>query len=511
MSINEVVDQILTLGRGTELAKIDIESAFRNIPVHPHDRHLLGMSWNNQLFMDTVLPFVLRSAPKIFNCVADALQWIARSRGVSYIDHYLDDFITCGAPNTQQCHQNLSILMGLCDQLNMPLALEKLDGPTPCLVFLGILIDSSKLELRLPPEKLRRLLGMLSHWKAYKHCCKRDLESLIGYLQDASKVIHAGRTFTRRLIDLLKANHHRANTSHICLNVQAQSDIMWWHAFIQQWNGLSMMTNSRKQDPDIYIHSDASGSWGCGAFWGRYWFQFQWSQLSISFSITVKELLPIVIAAAIWGHMWVGKAVRCLCDNEAVVHIINSGMSKDPLVMKVMRCLHFISAKFNLLLSASHLAGINNTLADALSRNNLPLFFHCCPQADPHPSQLPQPLLELLIHSHLDWISPSWTSTFNSIFSQQSPRVPCAPTHQASSDTSVSALNTSSRLSPQVRTHSASSCPSSESSPLSTKPSSATFPVSVSTSSPIPMLTPSLTISPSSSMCYAASKFKRAS
>ncbi len=61
MSIDEVVDQILTLGRGTELAKIDIESAFRNIPVHPHDRHLLGMSWNNQLFMDTVLPFGLRS------------------------------------------------------------------------------------------------------------------------------------------------------------------------------------------------------------------------------------------------------------------------------------------------------------------------------------------------------------------------------------------------------------------------------------------------------------------
>ncbi len=80
--------------------------------------------------------------------------------------------------------------MGLCDQLNMPLALEKLDGPTPCLVFLGILIDPSKLELRLPPEKLQRLLGMLPHWKAYKHCCKKDLESLIGYLEDASKVIY---------------------------------------------------------------------------------------------------------------------------------------------------------------------------------------------------------------------------------------------------------------------------------------------------------------------------------
>ena len=121
MSVDEVVQQVLFHNRGTLLAKIDIESGFRNVPVHAHDRHLLEMSRNGQLFIDTVLPSGLRSAPKIFNCIADALQWIAANLGVSYLDHFLDDYITCGAPNTNECQANLDMLVQLCKFLNMPL------------------------------------------------------------------------------------------------------------------------------------------------------------------------------------------------------------------------------------------------------------------------------------------------------------------------------------------------------------------------------------------------------
>jgi hypothetical protein len=60
------------------MAKIDIKSAYRTIPVHPDDRALLGMVWNGQLFIDTTLPFGLRSAPIIFTAVADAAEWAIR-------------------------------------------------------------------------------------------------------------------------------------------------------------------------------------------------------------------------------------------------------------------------------------------------------------------------------------------------------------------------------------------------------------------------------------------------
>ena len=85
------MQQVLNVGRGALLAKIDIKQAFRNAPVHPQDRHLLGMMWSDQLFIDTVLPFGLRSAPKIFCAIADALEWILYQRGISSSLDYLDD------------------------------------------------------------------------------------------------------------------------------------------------------------------------------------------------------------------------------------------------------------------------------------------------------------------------------------------------------------------------------------------------------------------------------------
>ena len=74
--VDEVVRRIVTMVRGTLMAKMDIESAYRMVPVHPSDRLMLGMQWKGGVFFDTRLPFGLRSAPKIFTAVADALQWI---------------------------------------------------------------------------------------------------------------------------------------------------------------------------------------------------------------------------------------------------------------------------------------------------------------------------------------------------------------------------------------------------------------------------------------------------
>ena len=56
------------------MAKMDIKIAFRVVPVHPDDRMLLGMMWDGHYYVDGVLPFGLRSAPKIFNALANALQ-----------------------------------------------------------------------------------------------------------------------------------------------------------------------------------------------------------------------------------------------------------------------------------------------------------------------------------------------------------------------------------------------------------------------------------------------------
>lgn len=84
----------------------------------------------------------------------------------------------------------------------------------------------------------------------------------------------------------------------------------------------------------------------------------------------------MIMAIAICGKAWRGRTVRCVCDNAAVVVIVNSGKSRNDLVMHLMTCLFFFLTQFNILLFADHLPGIDNTAADALSRDNLPLFYN---------------------------------------------------------------------------------------------------------------------------------------
>ena len=71
ITVNSAIQCIQQLGQGTLLTKIDVKSAFRLLPVHPSDHHLLAMEWDRNLYIDTCLPFGLRSAPKLFNVLAD--------------------------------------------------------------------------------------------------------------------------------------------------------------------------------------------------------------------------------------------------------------------------------------------------------------------------------------------------------------------------------------------------------------------------------------------------------
>ena len=82
------------------MSKVDLSSAFRLIPIRPQDRPLLGCVWQSQYYVDLQLPFGLRSAPAIFNCLADGLQFIlSHNYGISHLNHYLDDFFTVGPPS----------------------------------------------------------------------------------------------------------------------------------------------------------------------------------------------------------------------------------------------------------------------------------------------------------------------------------------------------------------------------------------------------------------------------
>ena len=215
--VDDVVRRLLQLGLGVEMAKIDGKSAYRIVPVHPEDRSLLGMCWNGDIFVDAALPFGLRSAPKVFNAIADAMEWMANEQGVSALWHYLDDYITCGVAGSNEYAANLSVLKRLCTFLEISLAEDKVEDPAKCLVFLVIEIDTVKGEVRLPGPKLEMLV---------KRCTRRDLLSIAGKLQHAATVVRSGHSFVRHFLDLstvvAKPDHY------LRLNAGARSDLIWW-------------------------------------------------------------------------------------------------------------------------------------------------------------------------------------------------------------------------------------------------------------------------------------------
>ena len=162
------------------------------------------------------------------------------------------------------------------------------------------------------------------------------------------------------------------------------------------------------------MRTDASGSWGCGAVWASHWFCWAWSAPWAPLPIAPKELLPVVLAAAVWGESWSGASLLLECDNTVVVAAVRSGSSRDAALMPLLRTLQFFAAHFGFAWRARHIPGEQNTLADGLSRNVSPATLRTSfPQLAAAPTPIPGALLELVTPPRLPWNKPRWRELFH--------------------------------------------------------------------------------------------------
>ena len=332
---------------------------------------------------------------------------------MEFIIHYLDDFLVAGKANSDSCQKSLNLALRLCRELGVPIMAAKVAGPATTLEFLGLLIDTIRMEISLPGDKLSRLKLLLESWLGRKSCSKHQLQSLIGHLHHASKVIKPGRPFIRQMIDLASSRPHPE--SMVRLNMEIRSDIRWWASFIETWNGVSIVSALCKRPVDQVLTTDASGNWGCGAHFDKRWFQLPWNGHWQDIPIAVKELLPIVVACCIWSVEMRGLHIRCRCDNMAAVTMVNKMTSKHSVAAHLLRCLSFVAARGQISLSACHLPGKDNCATDALSRGDLPRFMSCSVEPEPSPTQVPVELIDCLLVSTPDWLSQSWTTVFSTI------------------------------------------------------------------------------------------------
>ena len=391
ITIDDAIKIVQKLGPGTKMAKFDLLNAFRLVPVKKSSLHLQGISWKGQYWVDLVLCMGARSSPWIFNQVSSAIEWIGKNHDIEDLLHLLDDFFTAGPPNTDICEENLDLMLTLCNLMGVPIKESKTVYSTTCIIFLGVVLDSVKQEVRLPLEKLEKYKCLLQQFQVKTKVRLRNLQSLIGALNFCCRVVRGGRAFLQRLIDLTRGIKHPYH--HVRLNAGAKKDIQMWQEFLEQWNGITMFPSRTWLLADTEGFScDASGR-GLGGFYRNHYFQQAWPphlrQGCPGINIDFQELMALLVGVVLWGHLFANHTMVIKSDNLSVVHIVNGQNSKSPRLMDLVRHLVLKMLEFNVLIRCEHVSSSSNLTSDLLSRFSQEEFRRLHPGADARPSPIP--------------------------------------------------------------------------------------------------------------------------
>jgi len=388
-TIDDAIRSIKKAGRGCFLAKTDIKSAFRIIPINPKDYHLLGMQWDGKFYYDKCMPMGCSSSCRTFETLSTAVEWIARHRlKIDYIIHLLDDFLLM-ANTFKICSQQLELFVTVCTYLGIPIAPEKTVGPSNVLSFAGIELDTIEMEARLPPDKISKCIWLISEFMHKKKVTLKEIQSLLGFLNFACSIVKPGRAFLRRLIDLtigVRSPHHL-----IRLNKSVKADLQLWLSFLSQYNGRTFFVDEHWLNSDkLNLFTDASGALGFGAICNTHWCYGRWPAEWAYMNIAILEFYPIVLSLYLWGHEMGNKSIVFYTDNEALVHVINKQSCKDKQLMTFVRRLVLICLQHNIVFRARHIAGSRNRLADSLSRLQVQTFQQLAPSSmDSLPTDIP--------------------------------------------------------------------------------------------------------------------------
>lgn len=368
-TFDEAVDALLQQGHGALLVKRDLKDAFRHIPVASSDQWLLGFCCDNFYWMERYLPFGLRTSPFIFDLFAKAVNWILIAvLHWAVVLHYLDDFFAI-LPSWADAQAYCSQFDKLCDDLGLSINHTK-DILGTIADFLGIELDSIRMQARLPPDKLARARSMVEDLLKKATISHRELESAVGFLSFAAKIVIPGRAFLRRLFDAI-----RRPTAFIRITSNMRADLLWWKAFLKDWNGLQLLRHveSRKT---WYIWTDASGNLGMGGY------ILERPELLHSvqdvFSIRVptrharkdiqfKEMKAVLHAVRLWLDKLHGARLILHCDNDACVQGLRKSSIRGP-SMAPLRDIAMLAAKHDILLVPTWIPTKANSLADDLSR-----------------------------------------------------------------------------------------------------------------------------------------------
>lgn len=365
---------------GDWLTKVDLSDAYLHVPMHPESRQFLQFSWQNKRYQFRAMPFGLSIAPRIFTKVMRVVAQHLRSQGVRLVV-YLDDILVL-ASSREESTRHTALLISTLESLGFLVnGAKSITVPTQEIDFLGFVIDSVAMILKVPREKLLQAKNQASQvlrlFTIGEQISARALAKLIGRLNSLSDAIFPARLHLAGLHQSLNATLQGGSwESTRFLSEEAARDLLWWTQEIEEWNGRAV----RLTPHDFVFETDASDrGWGAvfdhlGRTWSTRGF---WSSEELDQSINVRELLACFLGTEAFvdchpgsrfGLQWSGKHILVRSDNRTAVAYINRLGGRVLHLSRLCQRFWKWCVSRNVVVTAEHIAGVTNTRADQLSR-----------------------------------------------------------------------------------------------------------------------------------------------
>ena len=382
--------KLLSLRRAVELStpgcfygKMDLSACFLSFPLSPEASDLMGFELDGDSFRFTGVPFGLSSAPRVVSLLLDVVSSVLQEAGARHV-RYLDDFLFIG-DSAKEVRAAMVRAAEIFKKFGLVNNLDKYEGPSTRMEFLGILIDSVSQTLSLPDRKLEALQETLSDVLGRRVVSTKRLHSLLGIMAHLSSVLPAARPFMRRLIDVISFRKASKSKGPRRLGTPLREDLLFWHSHVRKWNGTQRWMASGRV---LVMASDASVKgfgWvvekasadvlpllpthmrpghAVSGLWSGDLLEIQSSSENIAWG----ELYSPVKAAEQMGQALRGTHLVFVLDNSVDVEVINRRKTRSPRLLVLLRRLCQLSLEFGFAFTAVHRPGARNILPDVLSR-----------------------------------------------------------------------------------------------------------------------------------------------
>ena len=365
-SVEEICQMVLCVGPGAVIYKRDLRHAYRQFHVDPRDYQYLGYTWGGKYYVDTVLAMGQRNAAMACSRSTEAVMYIHEQEG--YLGKsYLDDLIGVEVPEKgAAAYNSLGLLL---EELGLLENFAKACPPSTVQVVLGVQIDTVSMTISITPERLQEIRELLDEWLLKTRARKDEVQSLTGKLCFVCKCVWQSRVFLNRVLELLRSF---GPNQTIVLSESFRKDIRWWSKFVSKFNGVSFIPSPTWNEPDVTFATD-SCLVSCGGHCLKDYFHTPFPRVITVQNLPIHclELLAVLVGVRCWGYLCQGLKLQIYCDNESAVSVINSGRTQDPFMGTCIRELWLEVSRHNFQLRAVHLPGVENRVADFLSRWDL--------------------------------------------------------------------------------------------------------------------------------------------